>query len=174
MEHLRYPIGKFEYVGMSVAQRKKWIEVLEQFPNRLEEVIGQMTEEQLAYVYRPQSWNVRQLIHHLADVLINSYCRFKLALTESNPTIKPFDPVGWANTVDSKLGNIQSSIAIIDGVTKRLVHLLREIEQTAYQRQFYHPERGSQVSLAYFLGYTAWHVDHHLAHIVHALELEQQ
>ncbi|MFD2116918.1 YfiT family bacillithiol transferase [Paenibacillus yanchengensis] len=170
MEDLRYPIGKFEYIGMSVIQRTEWIEVLEQFPNRLEQEVAKMTETQLDTPYRPDGWTMRQVIHHLADALMNSYIRFKLAMTESNPTIKPFDPDGWVNTVDSRYGAVASSVAIIQGVTTKLVHLLRGMEQTDFHRQFYHPERGSQVKLAYFLGWTAWHVEHHLAHITSGLQ----
>lgn len=165
MDQLRYPIGKYVFEGMTNQQRDRWIAELEQLPAQLKQAIAGLNGTQLDTSYRSGGWTVRQVVHHIADSAMNSFSRFKLALTESNPTIKPFKEDEWAETADSLQASPDTSLAIIEGTYARWVLLLRSMEGQDFLKQFYHPERGSQVGLAYFLGFAAWHGSHHVAQI---------
>ncbi|MBH5316762.1 putative metal-dependent hydrolase [Paenibacillus sp. GSMTC-2017] len=165
MEKLRYPIGRYSYEGMTVVQKDKWIVEIENLPAQMRQAIDGLTEEQLNTPYRPEGWTVRQVVHHLADATINCFSRFKLALTEANPTVKPFDEEGWANTVDSLDASPELSLIILEGIYARWVLLLKSLQRADFDKQFYHPAIGKQVQLSYFLGFVAWHGNHHLAHI---------
>ncbi|MEF2248454.1 MULTISPECIES: YfiT family bacillithiol transferase [unclassified Paenibacillus] len=168
MEDLRYPIGKFAFEGMSSQQREQWINDLEQFPKLLKDAVAGLNDKQLDTPYRTGGWTIRQLVHHLADASMNGFTRFKLALTENNPTIKPFNPDSWANLIDGANASISPSLLMVEGIYVRWVQLLRSMQTTDFAKQFYHPERGSQIRLSYFLGFSAWHVMHHLTQITNA------
>ncbi|GKU78499.1 YfiT family bacillithiol transferase [Paenibacillus sp. L3-i20] len=165
MEKLRYPIGRYTFEGMNEVQKDKWITEVEKLPAQLKLAIDGLTEEQLDTAYRLEGWTVRQVVHHIADASINCFSRFKLALTEENPTIKPFNEEGWAITADSLDASPEISLLIIDGIYARWALLLRSMDRAHFEKQFYHPERGSQLKLSYFLGFVAWHGKHHVAHI---------
>ncbi|MDQ6420834.1 putative metal-dependent hydrolase [Paenibacillus sp. LHD-117] len=170
MEQLRYPIGRYQFEGMNPAQREKWMTQIEQLPAQLRAALDGLTEEQLDTPYRTGGWTIRQVTHHLADAGMNCFTRFKLALTESNPTIKPFDESLWAETPDSLKASPEISLAMIEALYARWSLLLRSMERSQFDREFYHPERGSQLKLSYFLGFVAWHGRHHLSHITNLRE----
>lgn len=165
MEQFRYPIGRYTFEGMTTAQKDKWIVEVEMLPAQLRAALDGLNAEQLDTAYRLGGWTVRQVAHHIADAGINSFSRFKLALTESNPTIKPFDEERWAITADSMTASPDASLIIVDGIYTRWLLLLRSMERSDFEKQFYHPGEGSQLKLSYFLGFAAWHGMHHVAHI---------
>jgi uncharacterized damage-inducible protein DinB len=162
---LRYPIGKFTYDEQEVlTNRTKFINEIASLPNKLEEVTATLTEEQLTTPYREGGWNIKQVIHHLADSHMNSFIRFKLALTEDEPLIKTYDEDKWAHLEDSNIA-IQLSIDLLKNLHQRWVILLKSMSETDYQRTFKHPQIGL-VSLNKNLSLYAWHGNHHLQHIV--------
>lgn len=165
MEQMRYPIGRYNFEGMTTAQKDKWIAELEKLPAQLKAAIAGLSAEQLDTPYRLGGWTVRQVVHHIADAGINCFSRFKLALTESNPTIKPFDEERWATTSDSMAAHPEVSLLIVDGIYARWTLLLHSMERSDFEKQFYHPASGNQMKLSYFLGFVAWHGRHHVAHI---------
>ena len=161
---LRYPIGKFSAPAASTpAVRAGQIETLRMLPERLCIAVAGLNDAQLDTPYRDGGWTVRQVVHHFADSHANSYVRFKLALTEDWPTIKPYDEAAWARLSDSRMP-VAPSIEFVDGLHARLVALLESMSETDFQRGFNHPERG-RVTLAYNLAMYDWHSRHHVAHI---------
>jgi len=167
MDKLRYPIGRYVYESMTAKHREQWITDMEKLPEQLKAVLNELDDEMLDTAYRLGGWTVRQVVHHIADAAMNSFSRFKLALTESNPTIKPFDEELWASTADSLQASPDLSVAIVEGIYSRWVMLLRSMSQSDFDKMFYHPGKGSQIKLSYFLGYVSWHGKHHVAHIRH-------
>jgi len=162
----RYPIGRFEYVGESSSpQRDIWISEIDEFPVKLKEAIKDLTEEQLDLVYRDGGWTIRQVVHHLADSHMNSLIRFKLALTEETPTIKPYYEDRWAELQDSKKADINLSIRLIEALHMRWVVLLKSLTESDFKKQFFHPGSQKMIGLDYNLGLYAWHGKHHIAHI---------
>lgn len=166
IENLKYPIGKYEFPqDFNSSYITKWIDDLEALPELVYRISKDLTAEQLEKPYRPEGWTARQVVNHLADSHINAYCRFHLALTEENPTIRAYDEVAWAKLPDGFSGDIEHSIAILRGVHARLVMLLKTLELEDYNRTYFHPEAQQQFTVAYLLGNYAWHGKHHLAHI---------
>lgn len=165
MENVIYPIGRFVFEGMTALQRQEWIQQIEQYPARIRAAVGTLSEEQLDTPFRTGGWSVRQIVHHVADFSTNSLTRFKLGLTENNPTIKPFLEDRWADLSDTVNMPVEASLSIIDGVYARLAVLLNSMSTADFERQFYHPEKGAQISLKFFLSFTRWHSYHHLAHV---------
>lgn len=123
-----------------------------------------MCDGQLDTPYRPGGWTVRQVVHHLADSHLNSYQRFRLALTERSPLIKPYDETAWAELPDAKTAPIAVSLSLLDGLHARWIALLRSLDEDGFARTFRHPELGEK-RLDWTLGLYAWHSRHHLAHI---------
>ena len=165
MENVTYPIGRFVFEGMTAMQKQEWIDQIEKYPALLRATVEGLSEEQLDTPYRTSGWTVRQAVHHVADFSTNVLTRFKLALTENNPTIKPFLEEKWVLLPDTRSMPIQPSLSIIDGTYARLFVLLKSMSMAEFERQFYHPEKCVQISLKAFLSYTKWHSLHHLAHI---------
>lgn len=164
MENSKYPIGRYQPKNnASPSDITGWIGDLANFPPDLEKVINTLTDPQLDTPYRENGWTVRQLIHHIADSHINAYIRFKLALTEEEPTIKPYNQDLWAELEDSDLP-VKSSLMIIKGIHRRWVYLLEKLENTDLDRVLNHPESGTVV-LKNMINHYAWHGKHHLAHI---------
>lgn len=164
---LRYPIGQYHPpAAIGRAERDAWIADLEALPHNLRNAVADLTGDQLNVPYRPGGWTVRQVVHHIADGHLNSYTRFRLALTEETPTVKPFDENAWAELPDSKLGAIEPSLAIMDGLHRRWVALLRSLSDDDFKRGYRHPERSELTILDQTLGYFAWHSRHHLAQIL--------
>jgi len=162
---LRYPVGRFRSPAASgAAARAAQIETLRLLPERLREAVTGLSEAQLDTPYREGGWTVRQVVHHLADSHANSYIRFKLALTEDWPTVKPYDEAAWARQNDYSTP-IDASLVFIDALHARWVALLGSLADADFERGYNHPESGKQ-TLALALAIYAWHSRHHVAHIM--------
>ncbi len=166
MADLRYPVGEFnpQEVRRSDEQRRHYSDQLALTPVRLREAVRGLTEEQLDTAYRPGGWTVRQVVHHLPDSHMNAYVRVKLALTESRPTIKPYEQQLWAELPDTARAPIAISLNLFDALHERWVILWRSLEPAQFSRKLFHPEAG-EMDLDQLLGLYAWHSRHHLAHI---------
>jgi uncharacterized damage-inducible protein DinB len=164
MENLQYPIGKFNFSGpITTEQREIWINEIEKAPSKLRAAVQGLSEQQLNTPYREGGWTVRQVVHHLADSHMNSYIRFKLALTEELPTIKAYEEAEWAELSDYSLP-IDVSLTLLDALHVRWVTLLRSLSSDQFNRSFIHPSSG-ETRLDKNLGIYAWHGNHHIAHI---------
>ncbi len=171
LENLRYPIGKYEVPGeITDNHLEKWIDVLEQLPNRLEAMVSKLDHEQLETPYRPDGWTVRQLIHHISDSHHNSYVRFKWGLTEDSPVIKAYFEKEWSKLFDAKSAPIQMSLDHLRAVHGKLVYLLKGLSKEQLNRTFKHPEGNVETTLLENVGRYAWHSNHHFAHIKNLLE----
>src|SRR5579862_4296401 len=143
MQDLRYPIGKCPSKPvLTPNERREGIENIAQTPARLKAAIAGLSPEHLDTPYRPGGWTVRQVIHHLPDSHMNSFVRFKLALTEDEPTIKPYDEDRWAELADSKTTPIEVSLTMLDSLHDRWVRLLRSLTPEEWKRTFRHPDLG--------------------------------
>ena len=162
-EGLRFPIGKFDKSTIDPSRRAEYIRVIADLPGNVKAAVDGLTEDQLDTPYRPGGWTVRQTVHHIADSHINSYCLFKLALTEDTPTIRPYYEDRWADLADSELP-VATSLAIIDGVHQRWVAMLNSLSDSDFEKKFNHPESG-EWTLDRTLALYAWHSRHHTAHI---------
>ncbi len=163
-EDLRYPIGNFDRnIEVTPELRKKSIQTITDLPKNLENAVADLTDEQLDTPYRPEGWTVRQTIHHIADSHLNSYIRFKLALTEDTPTIRPYYEDRWAELADSEMP-IDVSMKIIEGLHSRWTNLLNAMSDEDFQKLLNHPESG-EWTLEKMLGLYDWHSRHHTAHI---------
>ncbi|WEK56033.1 MAG: bacillithiol transferase BstA [Candidatus Cohnella colombiensis] len=163
----RYPIGKFQYDAESFSTlRNEWINQIDELPIKLKEAVKDLTPEQLNITYRDGGWTFKQVVHHLADSHMNSYIRFKLALTEDTPTIKPYYEDRWAELQDSVNTDINISITLLEALHKKWVTLLRSMNEFDFKKQYYHPESQQKFGLDYCLGLYAWHGNHHVAHII--------
>lgn len=143
---------------------------IESFPVRLRNAVENLTEVQLDTPYREDGWTIRQVVHHCADSHMNSQIRYKLALTEENPTIKPYYEDRWAELADSKEFPVEVSLKLIESIHQRWVHLLRSMKEEDFKRTFFHPEHNRSVSLGETTALYAWHSNHHLAHITNLLD----
>jgi len=170
-EDLRFPIGKFDSnLKITKKLRNQFIETIAGFPDVLFEEIKNLRDDQLDTPYRPEGWTVRQLIHHIADSHMNSYIRFKLALTEDAPTIRPYFEDRWAEIEDSKMP-IDVSMKIIRGVHARWATVLNAMSDADFRRKLVHPDSG-EWTLEKMLGLYEWHSRHHLAHITELAKRE--
>lgn len=171
MSDPRYPIGPFKMPETGGALlRADWIQSIAHTPARLRSAIQGLSEPQLDTPYREGGWSVRQVIHHLPDSHMNAYVRFKLALTEDQPTIKPYNEQAWAHLTDSSATPIEISLTLLEALHERWVILLRSLGEADWQKAYLHPEAG-RIGLERALGMYAWHGAHHVAHIT---ELRQQ
>jgi uncharacterized damage-inducible protein DinB len=165
MSDPRYPIGKFSFDGtLTAAQRKQYLNDIEQTPARLRAAVRGLSDEQLNTPYREGGWTVRQLAHHVPDSHMNAYIRFKLALTEDEPTIRPYMEDRWAELPESKQAPIDVSLTLLDSMHQRWTMVLRNIPDADWKRTFRHPEMGL-LSLEKTLALYAWHGKHHVAHV---------
>jgi hypothetical protein len=161
----RFPIGKFHYEGPpSEDERRKFIGEIEHTPAAIRAAVQGLSPEQLDTPYRDGGWNARQVVHHVPESHMNAYIRFKLALTEDEPTIKPYAEDGWARLADVQTTPVEISLALLDNLHVRWVVLLRSLRENDWKRTFKHPELGP-VSLEKNLAIYAWHGRHHTAHI---------
>jgi uncharacterized damage-inducible protein DinB len=164
MSDLQYPVGKFSpEENLTDERRGELIGQIADAPARLREALKGLDGRQLDTPYRDGGWTVRQVTHHLADSHLNAYVRFKLAMTEDFPTIKPYDQKLWAETADAR-GPVESSVELLDALHQRWVALLKSMSATDFKRRLKHPEMG-EVVLEKYLGMYAWHGRHHVAHI---------
>jgi len=165
IEHLKYPIGRFklpEQVSKDDLLQAKAI--IEQFPKQLEEAYKGLTPEKMERPYRPEGWTRRQVIHHVADSHMNALIRFKLALTEDKPQIKPYAQAAWAGLADNKL-DPAVSINLVKGVHQRWVAVMEGMTDADWKRSFVHPEYQQEQRLEQAAMLYAWHGEHHLGHV---------
>lgn len=172
MTDLRFPIGKFHYDGpFTDAQKQEALNNIEQTPAKLRAAVKGLSEAQLDTPYRPDGWTVRQVVHHVPDSHLNSYVRCKLALTENEPTIKPYAEDRWAELADTKATPIDVSLTLLDSLHNRWMRLLRSLGPEDWKRTFRHPELGP-MTLEKNLALYSWHGRHHVAHITRLRERE--
>lgn len=165
MEDLRYPIDKYQPQPFSEKQLEEWLIDITNLPQHLENAVLNLDETQVNTPYRPEGWTVKQLVHHVADSHMNAYIRFKLGLTEDNPTIKPYNEAAWATLSDTRNLPFNLSITILHALHARWVEILKAINIDEWNRTVFHPEQKKEVTLWYLLGMYAWHSRHHTAHI---------
>ncbi|MGO9863941.1 MAG: YfiT family bacillithiol transferase [Terriglobales bacterium] len=165
MSDPRYPIGKFSFSGpLTEEQRQQCLTDIEQAPDRLRTSLHGLSNQQLDTPYRDGGWTLRQVAHHIADSHMNSYVRFKLALTEDDPTIKTYMENLWAELPEAKHAPIDVSLALVDSLHQRWILMLRGFTEAEWKRTFRHPEMGP-MTLEKTLALYAWHGRHHVAHI---------
>lgn len=169
-EQLRYPIGKFKapvtYTNEDLLQ---FIDTIKTLPGRLRYAVIRLNDAQLNTTYRPGGWNLKQVVHHLADSHMNALTRIKLALTEDNPTIKGYDEAGWALQADYRLP-IEASLKALEGIHQHMVALFESFTENEWKRTFYHPERQVTFTVQMSAAMYAWHSNHHLAHITETMK----
>jgi uncharacterized damage-inducible protein DinB len=167
---LRFPTGRFQRpASLDGDARARAIDIVAATPARLREAVNGLDDGQLDTEYRPGGWTVRQVVHHVPDSHVNAYIRFKLALTEDEPTIKPYQENLWAQLADSKVVPVATSLALTDGIHERWVAILRAMSASDFERTLVHPENGRQ-RLDQMLALYAWHGPHHVAHITRLRE----
>ena len=169
MSDLRYPIGNFEWTQpaseeQSAKDRVQYIEVLAKLPVQMRTALQGLSAEQLDTPYRPEGWTVRQVAHHVPESHMNAYIRFKLALTEDQPQIKPYNEAEWAKLPDNNITPVEVSLQLLAALHSRWVDVLQSMRPSDFGRTLYHPERG-MMTLDRMLAMYAWHSAHHLAHI---------
>lgn len=172
IEKLKYPIGMFDRPSNITPEIvAAWTSILEHFPNRLASLVENLSEAQLNTPYRPEGWTVKQVIHHLYDSHHNSYNRFKWTLTESTPLIKAYNEADWAKGIDYA-APIQLSLQAISSLHAKLVYVLKGMTPDDFLKEFKHPDKEQNVSLAENTGIYAWHSNHHYAHIENLMKRE--
>lgn len=174
LEQLKFPIGQFEKpANLTKEHLEQYILDIQNFPKKLRKEVENLTDEQLDTPYRPNGWTVRQVVNHCADSHMNSLARFKLALTEDKPTIKPYLEDRWAELADSKTIPIGPALKMLDGLHERWDILLKSLSQEQLKRSFVHPQRGQEFRVDENIGAYAWHCNHHLAHITRLKQRRQ-
>jgi uncharacterized damage-inducible protein DinB len=164
MEAPQNPAGIFApKETYSAQERNEFIAVIENAPTNLRKTTAGLSRDQLETRYR--NWTIRQIVHHIPDSHLNSYVRYKWALTEVLPTIKAYDEGAWAALEDSRTGDIRYPLDLLEALHARWVQLLRSMSDEQFDRSFIHPQTGQAVSLSAALGYYAWHCQHHTAQI---------
>ena len=165
VQDLSYPLGKFAYTSsMTKQQRSAAIDTIEQVPARMREALRGLSPQQLDTPYRPGGWTVREVAHHVPDSHLNAYIRTKLALTEDEPTIKPYDEKRWAELADTRVTPIETSLVLLEAVHERWNYLLRALSDADFARTFRHPEHGVR-TIDWMIALYAWHGPHHVAHV---------
>jgi len=162
---LRYPVGPFTFTAaLSEPERQKLIDEIAATPEKMRDAVAGLDDQQLNTAYRPEGWTVRQVVHHVPESHLNSYTRFKLAVTEDEPTIKPYFEDRWAQLDDAREAPVDLSLDLLDALHARWVWFLRSLKQADFQRTFRHPDLGV-VSLDKNVALYAWHGRHHVAHV---------
>ncbi len=165
MSDIRYPVGKFDpKPQLTNAERQLLIDQIAEAPQKLRDAVDGLTDQQLDVPYREGGWTSRQQVHHLPDSHINAYTRFKLAVTEQNPIIKPYEEHLWAELIDGKLAPIEPSLVLLESLHLRWVIFLRSMMSEEFARTLIHPQNGP-MNLDRLLQLYAWHGRHHVAHI---------
>lgn len=161
----RYPIGKFQALAsVNDAQRRELIQQIAEAPAKLRVAVQGLSDRHLDTPYRDGGWTVRQVAHHMVDSHMNAYIRVKLALTENEPTIKPYEEKLWAELMDGRTMPIEPSLQILESLHKRWIVLLQSLASSEFARTFRHPESGIR-NIDWILQLYAWHGRHHVAHI---------
>ena len=173
MKDLRYPIGKFQApTRFDAGARRDFIASIEATPAALRKSIAGLSPQQLDTPYRPGGWAVRQVVHHLPDSHLNAYVRTKLALTEEEPTIKPYEEARWAELIDGRAARVETSLALLETLHERWVLLLRSLTPEQLGRRFKHPDHSGLLTIDWMLAMYSWHGRHHVAHIASLRERE--
>ncbi len=163
---LRYPVGPFKFDGdVSPRTREQRIAEIAAAPGHLRQAVAGLTPMQLDTPYRPGGWTVRQVVHHVPDSHLNAYTRIKLALTEEEPTIRPYEEARWAELPDARTGPIEPSLALLESLHQRWLLLLRQLRPSDFERLFRHPEHNRVLAVDEAVALYAWHGRHHVAHI---------
>ena len=171
MTDLRFPIGEFVMpVPVTPKLRADAIAAIAELPVKMRDAVRGLSEAQLDTPYRPGGWTVRQVVHHVPDSHLNAYVRVKLALTEDNPTIKPYDQDAFAGLPDQRLP-IDVSLSLLDSLHARWVVVLKALTPQQFARPLYHPEIGA-ITIDYQVQTYGWHSRHHVAHITRLRERE--
>lgn len=171
LEQLKYPVGKFvKPESITTELIDSAISEIENFPKLVKAEIQNLDEQDLQLRYRPEGWTISQVVHHCADSHINSYVRFKLALTENIPTIKPYEESLWADLQDKQLSPFVS-LKLLEALHERWVYILKSLSEEDLNKEFIHPEQSQRISLKENILIYSWHCQHHLAHIKQAKEL---
>jgi DinB superfamily len=165
-DNLRYPIGKFQWGKTYTAEETvKHIKTVKKMPKKLKKAVAALSKKQIDQAYRPDGWTARQVVHHLADSHANAFIRFKLALTEDKPVIKPYLEDKWTAMKDETEMSPKSSLSIVKNIHKRWVYMMKNMEDAEFDRCYVHPELKKEISLREVLALYDWHCKHHLAHI---------
>ena len=165
MDDLRFPVGRFQRpASLTPAQRGTAIDAIVAMPAEMRKAVRGLDNARLDTPYRPDGWTVRQVVHHVPDSHMNAFIRFKLALTEDKPTIKPYDEAAWANLEDARSTPIETSLTLLESLHDRWVRVLRAMSASDFARELNHPENGI-MNLDQVLALYEWHGKHHVAHI---------
>lgn len=165
LDELRYPVGQFNpRPTLSHAERAELVEEIAHFPAQFRDLVEDLLEATLDTQYRPGGWTVRQVVHHVPDSHMQGYVRFKLAMTENNPTIRTYDQGAWGETSDARTAPIEFSLDLLDALHERWVFLLNSLKDSDFSRTYRHPEMGD-VSLDTTIQLYAWHGRHHTGHV---------
>jgi hypothetical protein len=165
IEKLRFPIGKFIIEPVKEEDYAGLIEELAVLPGKIRAAVNGLTDEQLDTPYREGGWTLRQVVHHLPDSHLNAYMRFKLALTEDVPVIKPYEEGLWAECSEAKYGHLIDSLDLLDSLHRRWVSFLKTLKHQDFQKEYFHPAQGKNFFLSTVLSLYVWHGKHHLAHV---------
>lgn len=172
-ELLKYPVGKYTPPRpIEKEHLEKWRNVLEKFPEKLTDEVSDLTDKELLWRYRPEGWTIRQVVHHCADSHMNAFIRFKLALTEKEPAILPYNQQAWASLADVSKAPVSESLIILQGLHQRWRCLLENMSADDFKRTYRHPEFNQVFSLDQVTGMYAWHCSHHLAHVKQAIHYQ--
>jgi hypothetical protein len=166
LEKLKYPVGKFSFnANAGEKEIKQYISEIEKLPSQIRTAVKGLNEVQLNTPYRPDGWTVKQVVHHLADSHINAYIRIKLALTENNPTIKPYEEKLWAEMDDARNLPVEVSLSLLDALHARWTYMLKKLSAADLTKTVFHPESKREMSVKFLIAMYAWHGRHHCAHI---------
>ncbi len=169
LEVLKFPTGKVDFPNVITNNHiSEWIQTLEGFPIQVKNEIQGLQKKELAHKYRPNGWNIKQIVNHCADSHLNSVIRFKLALTEDNPIIKPYEEAKWAELPDTIYYDINESLDLLKIIHQRWVFLLKKMTEDDFKKTFIHPDGNETVTLEKNLCIYDWHCKHHLQHIINA------
>jgi hypothetical protein len=164
--HLRYPISQWEKPSAFDKNKiREQINFIENFPSKLKEKVNSFSAQQLETTYRPGGWTALQVINHCADSHMNAFIRFKLALTENNPTIKPYAEAKWAELPDAKSFPAVHSVQLSEALHVRWTALLKSRDDAQWNLSFIHPEHNGEMKLYEVVSLYAWHCEHHYAHL---------
>lgn len=162
----KYPIGPFDYTAKrSFKDVSTWIEEIKELPLKLKAELYGLSDEVIETAYRDGGWTVKEVIHHLCDSHMNALIRVKLALTEDNPTIKPYDEHAWSTLGDYDSVSLKDALRFLTVIHEKWIAVLQNMSKKQFSRTFYHPESGITYTLIQATAMYAWHGNHHLAHI---------
>ena len=166
LEKLKYPIGEFIAAPLNESDYPGLIERIATLPEKVRAAVAGLNDEQLDTPYREGGWTLRQVVHHLPDSHTNAYIRFKLAITEDSPTIRPYQEGLWAECKEAKHYPLKDSLDLLDALHRRWVAFLKTLDAQDFLKTYYHPAQDKEYVLATVLSLYVWHGEHHLAHIV--------